>query len=137
LLATILSNSIKTAIRCRKSPMNWKMSIFHVLFYIIIQLYNSSTVIIKQPNQIEIESKCKRLFYFIIYVYSITRFVTYVLAFVQFTPLLSLVSLYLFIRAIHVLSFLLSYVPALNDVLFRLFLRLFPLRHWTHQPSAP
>jgi len=33
LLAVILSSSMSTAIRCRKSPMNWKMSIFYVLLY--------------------------------------------------------------------------------------------------------
>lgn len=38
LLATIFSSSIRTAIKWRKSPMNWKMSILHVLFrYYIIQ----------------------------------------------------------------------------------------------------
>ncbi len=41
LLAIILRSSMSTAIRCRKSPMNWKMSIFHVL----LLYFNSSTFI--------------------------------------------------------------------------------------------
>ena len=45
LLATILRSSMRTAMRWRKSPINWKMSIFYVLLDYKLNSMGTITVI--------------------------------------------------------------------------------------------